>query len=231
MVQSPVRDQSVRGRLPAARRDRRPALAALAVLLILLGALGSALIAFRSGDRVSVLVASRDIKVGQTVSTQDFRKVKVAGTDLQLVSGDLLGSYDGRRATVGVPQNSLINPQMFTRGGVVPEGAEQVGVVVTTKQRPGAIPHVGDVVRLYFVAGDSQQSGAKGDYLPGEPVVDAARVTAVSTGGGSDSRNITVMVENKVAGDVASLGSSGNLAVTIMPLDTEPDVDFTSTGQ
>src|SRR5687768_16946461 len=58
-------------RLPVPKRDRRPALAALAVLLILAGALGSALIAYRSGDRVDVLVASDDILPGQKIDADD----------------------------------------------------------------------------------------------------------------------------------------------------------------
>ena len=56
---------TARGRLPVPSRDRRPALAALAILLVLAGALGSALVAYRSGSRVDVLVARHDIGPGE----------------------------------------------------------------------------------------------------------------------------------------------------------------------
>ncbi|MCW2758238.1 MAG: putative rane protein [Nocardioidaceae bacterium] len=234
MVQTPVREQQVvRGRLPAARRDRRPALAALAVLLILLGALGSALVAFRSGDRVSVLVAAQDIKVGQQVEASDFASVKVAGNEANLVSAGSVRDYVGSTAMVGVPEGTPINAQgMFTKSDIIPNGAEEVGVVVTTKQRPGAVPQVGDVVRLYFVTNDTEQSGAaKGDFAPGDPVVDGARVTDVSSGGGVDARSITLLVKESEAGVVAALGASSNLAITILPRDTQPEVDYDTSGQ
>ncbi|RLV47863.1 hypothetical protein D9V37_17245 [Nocardioides mangrovicus] len=231
MVQSPVRErEAVRGRLPAARRDRRPALAALAVLLILLGALGSALIAFRSGDRVSVLVAAQNIEVGQKVEASDFREVKVAGDTATLVRTTALSAVSGGRALVGVPRGAFITRTMFSKGQILPAGAEEVGVVVSSAKRPGTVPSPGDVVRLYFVT-SSQSSTAASSYNPGDSVVDAARVVGVHSGGASGSANVTVVVKRSDAGAVAALSANGNVAMTVLPSDTDPDVDLVSPGE
>lgn len=229
MAQSPAKERAVRGRLPVARRDRRPALAALAVLLILLGALGSALVAFRSGDRTSVLVAARDIPIGQVITRDDFVRTSVAGESRYLVPADLEGDYVGSRARVSVPGGSLVNRKMFTVEKQVPDGAQLVGVVLDTDQRPSDVPEPGDVVRIYFVSGTaSDQGGSPNGLAPGAKVVDAARVVHVGSGRGSDSRNVTVLVPDGAAGDVAEFASSGSLAMTILPTNTRPGVDLES---
>ena len=98
MISTPEREAFERGRLPVAPRDRRPALAALALLLILLGALGSALLVFRSGDRESVLAASHDIAFGQVVSRSDFTTVRAAAEGAALVPARLHKELAAHRA-------------------------------------------------------------------------------------------------------------------------------------
>jgi hypothetical protein len=230
MAQSPAKEQAGRGRLPVVRRDRRPALAALAVLLILLGALGSALVAFRSGDRTSVLVAARDIPIGQVITADDFTRTSVAGEGRYLVPADAEGSFVGSRSSVGVPAGTLVNRQMFTVAKQVPEGAQLVGVVLDTNQRPSEVPKSGDVVRLYYVTGASDQGGTNSVLSGGDQVVESARVVSVGSGRGADSRNVTVLVRDAAAGDVAEFASSGNLAMAILPSDTRPAVDLESVG-
>lgn len=215
-----------RGRLPVARRDRRPALAALAILLILLGALGSALVAFRSGDRISVLVAADDIPVGKTVTASDFVQTSVAADAKYLITADALSAFENSRATVSVPKGTLVNRQMFTNGSQIPDGAQLVGVMLDPSQRTSQVPSPGEVVRLYYVTGTSQRSGSTGDYGPGQQVVAAARVVHVGSGRGSDQRNVTVLVRDTDAGKIAEFASSGNLAMTVLPSGTVPNPDL-----
>ena len=201
-------------------------MAALALLLILLGALGSALIAFRSGDRISVLVAADDIPIGKTVERSDFVETSVAADAKHLITADSEQFYVGSRATVGVPAGTLVNRDMFTKTSIVPNGATLVGVVVSPAQRTSSLPRPGDVVRLFYVSGSGQQASGSGALAPGEKVVDAARVVYTGSGQGSDSRNVTVLVNVDAAGDVAEYASSGHLAMTILPSGTTPRPDL-----
>jgi hypothetical protein len=223
MISTPERETFERGRLPVAPRDRRPALAALALLLILLGALGSALLVFRSGDRESVVAASHDIAFGQTMSRTDFKTVRAAADGVNLVPANLIDTYVGTRATSAVPEGALLSPKMFNRDTLVPDSAEGVGIVVDATRRPSQVPRTGQVVRVYFVAGN----GTSTEATPDNPViVNAARVIAVGQGSGAGTRSITVLVRSDLAGDVANFASSGNLAVTVLPDDTRPAVDW-----
>lgn len=213
-----------RGRLPAARRDRRPALAALALLLILGGALGSALLVFRSGDRVDVLVARQDIPVGTIITRGDLTTARVSADGGKTLEAEALDSFIGTQALSTIPAGTLVNNQMFFGGSILPEGAQLVGVVVDITRRTISRPEAGDVVRVYFVSGAGEQTA--GDLAPGGTVVEAARVIDTGSGGGSDSMGLSLLVSDDEAGRVADLASSGSLAVSLLPPATEPDVDI-----
>jgi len=223
-MQSTTTTAPARGRLPVARRDRRPALAALAVLLILLGALGSALIAFRSGDRTGVLVAARDIPVGTVITAQDLTTMQVSADSGSVLEDTFEDRFIGTRAIGTIPKGTLVNARMFSAASIIPEGAGLVGIVVDPTRRTADVPDVGDVVRVVYVSNSTSSSSTEG-YVPGDSVVTAARVLDVSSGGGADVSNVTVLIRNEMAGRVAALAAAGNLALVVLPADTEPVVD------
>jgi hypothetical protein len=216
---------ATRGRLPVPARDRRPALAALAILLVLLGALGSALVAYRSGSRVDVLVARHDIGPGQKVTAEDISVARVASDGAAVVESARLPSYVGSYATTRIPERSLINATMFRVSGVIPDGAQLVGMVLPATQRIGQSLAAGDVVRVYYVAGKGNER--TGDMQPGQTVVQAARVTgAAAAGGGSGQLTVTALIRDQDAGTVAQLASAGQVAVAKLPDSARPPVDL-----
>lgn len=218
-----------RARLPVAARDRRPALAALALLLVLVGALGSALVVFRSGDRISVLAATHDIRFGQTLSQGDFHTVRVAAdSDVPLLRPSQLASLLTERPKTAIPGGTLVGPGMFATGPFIPANGVAVGVVVDATKRPSTMPQPGQVVRVFYVTGNGTSSG----NVPGDhEVVRAARVLAVGSGGSASTRSVTVLVPRDLAVEVTDLASSGNLAVSLLPDDTKPSIDtVASTG-
>ncbi|GAA1936149.1 SAF domain-containing protein [Nocardioides marmoribigeumensis] len=213
-----------RGRLPVARRDRRPALAALALLLVLVGALGSALVAYRSGSREEVLVARQDIEVGQVVTAADLTTARVAADGGATVDAAAIRNFIGTHAVAYVPQGTLVNRFMFTGERIVPAGAQVVGVVVDITRRTTERLRSGDVVQLVYVSGSGDQSS--GAAQPGDSIVRAAKVVAVGSGGGSGQLSVSVLVPDKDAGAVADLASSNSIALTLLPAGTTPVVDL-----
>lgn len=213
-----------RGRLPVARRDRRPALAALALLLVLVGALGSALVAYRSGSRVEVLVARSDIDPGQEITAADLTTARVAADGGETVDADAIGNFIGTRAVSYVPQGTLVNGDMFSGAPVVPKGAQVVGVVVDITRRTTERLSPNDVVQLVYVSGSGDQQGSAAS--PGDVIVEAARVAKVGSGGGSGQLSVSVLVPDQDAGLVADLASGNSLALTLLPSDTKPVVDL-----
>lgn len=218
-----------RGRLPVARRDRRPALAALALLLVLGGALGSALVVYRSGERVEVLVARSEISVGQVVEAGDFTTARVAAEGAAVIDADAVQNFVGTRATTTIPQGTLLNNEMFSGADLYPAGSQVVGVVVDITRRTTERFRPLDVVQLVYVSGSSGQQN--GSFSPGDSVVRAARVIDVGNGGGSGQTSVSVLVPDADAGLVADLASGNNLALTLLPRDAKPVVDLaTSQG-
>jgi hypothetical protein len=195
------------------------------VLLILGGALGSALVAYRSGSRVDVLVARHEINPGQQVSAEDFGTARVASDGGLVVPSAALKSFVGSYATTRIPEGALVTNTMFRAGGVLPDGAQLVGVVVPGTQRIAADIKPGDVVRVFYVVGKTGQAAS--GVNPGDPIVEAARVVSASKGsGGSDLLSLSVLVPDEVAGRLAQFASASQLAVSKLPDDTRPTVDL-----
>ena len=190
-----------------------------------MGALGSALVAFRSGSRVDVLVARQDIPVGQVVTRADFTTARVAADSGLTVDADAISNFVGTHAASTIPQGTLVNGSMFLAGEVVPKGAQVVGVVVDVTRRTTTRPVAGDVVRLIYVSGAGGRArreplagrhGRRGRTRRRHRVRQRLRAAPACPCWSRDDD----------AGQVADLASTGILAVTVLPADTEPAVDL-----
>jgi Flp pilus assembly protein CpaB len=213
-----------RGRLPTPRRDRRPGLAALALLLIVAGALASALVAYRSGDRVDVLVAGRDIQPGQQISAADFRVARIAADGANAIDAAAAPNFYGTHATARIPAGTLLNRMMFLAGGVLPTGGLIVGLTLTDAQQPAGGLHPGDVVRAYLVprSTDGALVGQAGEVL-----LRAARVVEVQPGNtGDGSAKVSLLVAEDDAPKVVPAAAARQVALVRMPDQTRPPVDL-----
>ncbi len=206
-----------RGRLPEPVRNRRPALAALALLLVLGGALASALVAYRSGDRVDVLVAGRSIAVGEEVGQGDFRTARVASEGALYVDSSAVGNFVGTRTTTAIPEGTLVNGSMFIRGSVVPSNAALIGVVLSAAQRPSAALRSGDVVSVY---------GVVEDKLTATPLLSAVRVSDVRGADSGGGVNLSLLVPIGQVPALVAATTSNLVTVVELAADTKPLVDF-----
>lgn len=210
-----------RGRLPAPVRDRRPALAALALLLVLGGALASALIAYRSGDRVDVLIAREDIEVGQLVTAGDFGIARVAADGAATIEADAARNFIGTSATTRIPAGTLLNRSMFlAASGVVPVRSVVVGVVLSASQRPAVELRAGDVVRVFLVPRDA------GGVSTGTVLASAVRVAEVGASAGGDLTRLSLLVPEATATAIVGAAATNSIAVTRLAPETLPAVDF-----
>lgn len=207
-------------RLPSRSRDRRPALAALAILLVMLGALGSALIAYRSGDREEVLVASREILPGAQVTRDDFTTARIAHDAGGSVSAASIDSFIGAYATTRVPEGTIVINSMFSVSDRVPAGGQLVGLAVKAESRPAELIEQGDVVAVYAVP----QAQANSDPVV-TTLVPAARVTQVSASDGSGALLMTVLIADADVAKVVGYNAAGQVAVTKLPSDVVPPLD------
>lgn len=209
-------------RLPSRPRDRRPALAILALLLVLLGALGSALLVYRTGERVQVLVAQAPIQQGQTVTAEDFSVTEIAfDAGTQVVPAGSLEQFVGSTSVAYVPEGTIISAQMFTTRALAPADAEQVGVVVASVGRPSSAIQVNDIVRVY------RTDPGGGDTEDAEELVAAAKVVAVGPFVETrDTVHLTLLLPEDAAASVISASAAGTAAVSVLATDSPPVVDW-----
>ncbi|WP_432564541.1 SAF domain-containing protein [Kineococcus sp. SYSU DK003] len=220
------------GRLPGPVRERRPALIAFGLVLVVGGALGSALVVHRSGDRVDVLVARHDIAPGELVTADDLGTARVAADGAALVPAAALQNFVGTYATGRIPADTLVNRTMFLSGDTVPADAAVVGVVLDAQQRPTDPLAAGDVVRAYLVSADG--SGTASGQPVGTVLLEAARV--VAAGGSSagaatgqvtaDSGAVSLLVPTPRAADVVAAAAAGQIALVRLADATTPPVDL-----
>jgi hypothetical protein len=210
------------GRLPVQARDRRPALAALALLLVVAGALGAALVVYRSGQRTDVLVAAHEIRPGQRVTASDFTITRVsADSGTALAPASVKSGYVGTYATVDIPAGTLINRNMFQASDVLPSDGVVVGVSVTAAQQPAAGVHDGEVVRVYGVSKSDANSDTNGTAL-----VDAARVVSVSSGSTGGASTVSLLLTSDSAPAVVSAAAQNDVVLGALPIGTKPAIDY-----
>lgn len=206
-----------RGRLPEPVRDRRPALAALALLLVLGGALASALVAYRSGDRTDVLITSRPIALGQEITRGDFRVARVASDEAVLIDATAVDNFVGTRALTAIPEGTLVNRSMFLAGSVVPGSAALIGVVLGPAQGPAAALASGDVVGVYRVGEEA---------VSATPLLSAVRVSDVGGADSGGNTRLSLLVPNSQVAALVAASTGGSITVVELASDTAPLVDF-----
>lgn len=214
---------STRGRLPVQGRDRRAALSALALLLVVAGALGAALVVYRTGHRTDVLVATQEIKAGQRITAADLGTARVASDSVAVIKASTEGSVLGTFARDDIPAGTLLNPTMFQVGSVLPDNGVVVGVPLSRSQRPASTISSGDVVRVYTV------SKSSGGTATGTVLISAARVVDVSGDATSaDTISISLLVTQDDSAGLISAVAQGSVSIGVLPKTAKPVIDYQS---
>ena len=210
-------------RLPAARRERKPALAAFALLLIIGGALAAGLLVVQSGKRVTAIEISQQVAVGQRIPTGAMQQVQVAaGTGLGYVPWADASQVARFYAATTILPGTLLTSAMVARASGITTGKDILGLALADGQLPAQL-RAGDHVGIYAVSGRASGSagcpGAGGAALTGDAVV----VSVLTPGNGSlagpsgGTTGVTVAVSPADAGAVACDAAAGNVAVVVLP--------------
>jgi Flp pilus assembly protein CpaB len=208
-------------RLPAPPRQRRPALAALAVLLVFGGAALAGLLALRVDQRVSVLVARRDIPVGQRITPSDVAVGRIAAEGVAVVKAEQTDLVVGQYATQSIRAKQLIDATMVDRSGFLRPGSVAVGVPMNAGRVPAQGLEVGDVVRVLRVP----KAGAPSVLVERAAVsqttlqADAGRgLTGDSPGSSVADGNqaATLVVTSEQANQVAATAAANEITLVLL---------------
>jgi hypothetical protein len=211
-------------RLPARPRERKPALAALAVLLILGGALASMSLVLRASDTVAAIGIATQVPRGQRIPFEALREVQVARNGVAYVPWSQRQSVTNFYAATVLVPGSLLSAQQVSRTGAVGTGQNVVGLALKPGQYPAGDPNgrplqVGDTVKVYEVVtsgSSANQGGASGRLLVAAArVYDLQNISGESIG--ESTRQVSIVVNDNAAGQVAQAASNGNVALVLVP--------------
>lgn len=134
---------------PVVRGRRRPGMLALGVALIATGALLSAWLVGRAGDRVPVLVVARDVPYGATLERADLAvsDVFVEPTVSTVPAADI-EAVVGTTALVPLVAGSLLAPEAVGASTGPPPGQVVVGLAVAATRMPTGRLAAGDRVQV-----------------------------------------------------------------------------------
>lgn len=199
---------------PSPARHRRPALIGLALLLIVGGAAIAGLLAVRIDSRVPVLVAAREIAVGQQITRGDLATTRVASEGLTLLSADSASQVVGQYAAQTVPAGRLLDAGMLSGQGFLKPGTSAVGVSVGTGKMPASGLRSGDAVQVVSV------KDGQGKVLVGSAVVSSVaggESGGSFIGGGSSSGTVaTLIVGQDQAASVAAASAANQVALVLL---------------
>lgn len=203
-------------RLPPAPRERRPLLAAFAVLLIVGGAAAAGLLAVRSDTRVPVLMAARDIAVGQEITADDVTTTQVASEGTLLIPESQEDLVIGQFADITVSKGQLLDTTMLTATRTLQEGKVAVGASFAEGRVPASGLTAGDIVQLVRV------TEGKGTVMVPNALVSSTS-TDDETATGSRAVTVTFIVDEADGAAVAGVASEGQLAAVLVNRGTPLD--------
>jgi Flp pilus assembly protein CpaB len=203
---------------PPARR-RQPALIVLGVALMLVAAAVAGALYLRVGNRVPVLVAGRTIEVGQQISDDDLRVVRVA-TDagVQTIPATERSGVVGQFAAATLPEGALLTRAQVTPQAVPAPGTAKVGVVLQPGQVPAEELTPGDRVAVVAARSPASDAGNAADAPPpGTVLVGEARVFGQRRSEASEATVVTLIVRTADAAKVARYGAAGQVGLVVLP--------------
>ncbi|GEK22898.1 SAF domain-containing protein [Cellulomonas xylanilytica] len=206
-------------RLPPAPRERRPLLAAFAVLLIVGGAAAAGLLAVRSDTRVPVLIAARDIAVGQEITADDVSTTQVASEGTLLIPASQEDLVVGQFADITVTKGQLLDTTMLTTTRTLQEGKVAVGASLAEGRAPASGLVAGDIVQLVRV------TEGKGTVMVPNALVSSTSGTDEESTTGSGATTVTFIVDAGEGAAIAGVAAEGQLSAVLVtrgaPLDGE----------
>lgn len=194
------------------RGRRRPGLLALGVALVATGALLSAWLVGRAGDRVPVLVLARDVPYGAALERSDLAVSDVfVEAPVRTVPAEDLGAVLGATARVPLAAGSLLSPQAVGDPAGAPAGQVVVGIAVAATRMPAGGLAAGD--RVQVVSTPSRDADVP-DEQPRSIAVTVLRL------GEPDLDDVTVVDVVAAPQDgtvLAAWSATGRIALVLQP--------------
>ncbi|WP_327586979.1 SAF domain-containing protein [Nonomuraea sp. NBC_00507] len=196
---------------------------ALAIALIALGALLAAYLVTSLDTRASVLVAARNIAIGEQLGQADLTEAKIsAEPGIATVPSRQLQQLVGRVAAVDLPKGSLLGPASVTTQLSPKRGEALVPVAFKPSQLPARGLRTGDRVQMIVVPdparppqnGDGQAVSDQDPSLTDAPL--SAVVDRVGASNATDGLVVVDLIMAESGGpQMAKQAAAGRIALVL----------------
>ncbi len=203
---------------------RRPSWVLLGALLVGLAGLIGAWVFVATSERMSVVVAARDLDPGEVVGVSDLRVVEMGRSgDLRAIESSQQELILGRSARGPIPAGTVLNTDLFAaEGESIPSGQVVVGAAL----EPGAVPvgalRAGDRVDVLGVARTTAAAIDPAATTPVAEVLAVGTVWSVEPAGTGTSTSrvwVALLVPADTQGVVAQAAADGLLRLSLVGVD------------
>ncbi|MGI5346598.1 SAF domain-containing protein [Streptomyces sp. CA-250714] len=189
---------------------------ALCVLLAVVGALVVVVAVSRAGDRVSVLVVSKDVPAGERLTGSDVQVASIAKDPaVATLDSSQRASVVGKRVAVDLRKGSLLSDAQLTPGGGLGDDQQLVGVEVKRGQAPRNALKPGD--RVLAVTIPAQGEDVSSGETAKDPESVEAQVVSVGPPDASGAMTVNVAVDPSEGPGVAAKAAAKQLALVREP--------------
>lgn len=181
--------------------------------------LGFGLWSSSTAKRTAVLAASREISAGSTISVSDLRRVDVStGGGVATVPAGESDRVVGKVARITIPAGGLLSAAQVSDTSPLGAGEAVVGVVLSPGELPTTDLRVGDRVEVMSVdntngSGSTSASGVSGAVT----VASVFGVEQSSADGSGQSTDVSLLVSQRSAGQVAAAAGAGRVRLLLLP--------------
>lgn len=221
-------------------RPPRGAVALCAVLTLGCGAAAGALVVGQNRT-TPVIVAARPLAAGAVIERADLKAADLAGSGLTAVKASQGGALLGKTVVGPIPAGTLINAAMVSTDPPPPTGQVTVGLALTPGQLPAGQLTAGRYVVIFELPAkgaaatpaspSGSSSGASGNAnnstsggasagAAARVLVDRAKVLNVTQSPSGGGTQVSVIVAQQVAPQVAVASFAGLVGVGLLPVGT-----------
>lgn len=202
---------------------RRPSWVLLGTLLVGVSALLGAWVFTATSERMSVMVAARDIEPGEVIHAGDLRVVEMGRTGgLRAIQPSQQDLILGRAARGPVPAGTVLNTDLFAAAGqTIPAGHVVVGAALEPGAAPVAGLRAGDRVDVLGVERTSVAVSDVGEAAVAELLAAGSvwSVEPVGSGAATSRLWVSIVVPIEAQGAVAQAAADGLLRLSLVGAD------------
>jgi hypothetical protein len=212
-------------RMPAAPRERRPALAILALVLVVGGAVASGYLVIGASKKVAAIEIVTKVAQGQPLTVADMQEEDISGASPgSYVPWSFRDQVAGNDASTTIPPGTLLIAAMTQRPNSQVNNGPQVGLNVKAGQIPGDL-QAGDSVDVVALVATGSGGGnsASGDCPASstDQILTQAVVNSVAPNASGDGANVTLSLPNPpnpaLAASIAGCASDQQVALVYLP--------------